>query len=128
MSSLCSASSNILTLRDEDLETPEYVFSHTKPLVERRIDIKLGCSFAVNGPGNSNCKLEYQMIKPQWAVNEKGMRSMRAWNGIYILLLSGYVLLHTKLDGKSQRINVVLAFELFGEENDPVAKLLKVHR
>jgi hypothetical protein len=197
MSSLCPASSNILTLRDADLENLGYAFSQVRRLVERHIDINLGCNFTVNSPGNSNCKLEViawkngttdlcgscsfcklladsmqqsvesdgevpdawnlsskldstQLPRPlnlslsarfekleyqkdstpmtPWGVNMPDLPSMKTLDGIYLLLLTGHVLLHTNPGGQSKRVNVVLAFELFGEENDPAVELLKVHR
>jgi hypothetical protein len=197
MSLLCPASSNILTLHDEDLENLRHAFSDVRKLVERRININLGCNFTVNGPGNSNCKLEVtvwnngttdlcgscsfcrllaksmqrnvesdgpvrdtwhlssnvgptKLSRPlnmqlnarfekleylkdstpmiPWGANEGGPLSPKAFNGVYLLLLTGHLLLHTNPGEEPKRVNVVLAFDLFGDENDPVVKLLKVHR
>jgi hypothetical protein len=196
MSLLCPASSNILALHDEDLDL-KHPFSYAKGLVERRIDINLGCNFTINGPGNSNCKLEVtvwnngttdlcgscsfcrllaqgmqrnvesdgpvrdawhlsskigpaELSRPlnmqlnarfekleylkdstpliTWGANAGGPLSPKACNGVYLLLLTGHLLLYTNYGEGSERVDVVLAFELFGKENDPVAKFLKVHR
>jgi hypothetical protein len=198
MPSLCPASYSILALRDEDLGNLNFDYAHSSQgeiLVERRIDINLGCSFAANGPGNSNCKLEvvawkngttdlcgtcsfcnlladsmqrsvesdlwdawnlsskldpavlsrpfdlrgtthfekleYRKDRTPQTVDKLSLRSMSSYWDIYLLLLSGYVLLHPKdmnPGEESKRIEVDLAFELFGEEDDPVVKLLKIHR
>jgi hypothetical protein len=74
--------------------------------------------------------LEYQKDSTPWAVNERGLQSVSAWD-VYLLLLTGNVLLHTtdlNAGWSWKEFRAVLAFELFGEENDPVAKSLKVHR
>lgn len=197
MSSLCPASSNILALRNEDLNNLSLSYtdySRGEKLVERRIDINLGCILTANGPGNSNYKLEvvawkrgttdlcgscsfcslladsmqrsvesdiwdpwhlgseldpavwprplnlpatthfeklkYQKDHTPKAVDKRAVRSMSN-RDVYLLLLTGYVLLCPKdmnPGGELKRIEVDLAFELFGEEDDPVVKLLKVHR
>ncbi|KAF8852840.1 HET-domain-containing protein [Acephala macrosclerotiorum] len=198
MPSLCQASYSILALRDEDLGNLNVGSAHSsqgETLVERRIDIKLGCTFAGNGPENSNCKLEvvawkngttdlcgscsfcdlladsmqqsvesdrwdawnlsskldpavlsqpfdlrgtthfekleYQKHRTLQTVDKFSLRSMSSYWDVSLLLLSGYVLLYPKdMDPgeESKRIEVDLAFELFGEEDDPVVKLLGIHR
>jgi hypothetical protein len=197
MPSLCPASYTILALRGEDLVNLNFGHAHSGrgiKRVTRRIDINLGCSFAANGPGNSNCKLkvvawkndttdlcgscsfcnlladsmqrsavsderdawnlssgldpailsplfdlrvtihfeklEYQKIRSPQTVSKLGLRSMSYWDE-YLLLLSGYLLLHLKDQTpgeESKRKDVDLAFELFGEEDDAVVKLLRIHR
>jgi hypothetical protein len=51
------------------------------------------------------------------------------WN-VSLLLLTGYLLLNPKDEvmGLVLKVEVDLAFELFGEENNPVVELLKIHR
>lgn len=198
MSSLCPASYSILALRDGDLGSLNDGNRHpslSEILVERRIDINLGCNFIASGPGNSNCKLEvvawkngttllcgscsfcnlladsmqrsvesdlwnswnlgskldpaifsrpfilrvttyfekleYQKDLTPETVDKHNLRSSRNYYDVNLFLLTGYVLLHSKdvnPGGESERTGVTLAFELFGEEGDPVVKLLKIHR
>ncbi|KAF4628403.1 hypothetical protein G7Y89_g9746 [Cudoniella acicularis] len=200
---LCPASSNILTLRDEDLgnlhenDTDSNSNSNqTKKLVERRIDIYLGCNFTSRDPGNYNCKLQVvtwkngttalcgscsfcnlledsmqQSVESDlwnaWRLGDKlspalwprplniravthfekleyrmeleNAKDSTPWAidaeagnwSVYSSLLTGYVLLcPTSMNSGEEwkRVEVCVAFEIFGEEDDPVARLLKVHR
>ncbi|KAE9366203.1 HET-domain-containing protein [Stipitochalara longipes BDJ] len=54
-------------------------------------------------------------------------RTSSFWD-VYLLLLRGYVLLHPLNDEESRKVQVDLAFELFGEGDDPVVRLFKIHR
>lgn len=197
MPSLCAASFSILTLNDEDLgslNVSSAAFSSRKTLVERRIDISLGCNFTANGPEISGRKLEVIVwnngatdlcgscsfctllvdsmqrsvesdFKNAWHLNsildtsvsswplelravihfEKleyrmnclptAFTNQGLWGGsnwdVYLLLMSGYVLLNPKNvvpGAESRGVEVDLAFELFGEEDDPVVKFLQIHR
>jgi hypothetical protein len=70
--------------------------------------------------------LEYRKDHMPRTVENTGLRRERDWD-VFLLLLTGYVIIQPKAT-KVKRIKVNLAFELFGEEDDPVVKLLKVHR
>jgi hypothetical protein len=198
MPALCQASYNILALRDEDLGNVNSGFkpsSQNRTVVQRLIDIKLGCNFIVNGPGKSNRKLEvvawkngrtdlcgscsfcklladsmqqsvesdiwdpwdlsskydppgssrplvlrgathfeklkYQSNQPPLSIDKPSPRSMSSYWDLYLLLLTGYVFLYpgdTNTEGEFKKFEIDLSFELFGEEDDSVVKLLNIHR
>jgi hypothetical protein len=73
-------------------------------------------------------RLEYRMDPTPWAT---GQKSLSTWD-VYLVLLSGHALLPFEIKdgrgGSSARLNIEVGFELFAEENDPVAKWLNIHR
>lgn len=72
-------------------------------------------------------ELTYQKDHKARTVQNTGLRSVRDWD-VFLLVLTGYFQFIQPKAKKMKRTKVDLAFELFGEEDDPVVKLLNVHR
>jgi len=72
-------------------------------------------------------ELEYRKDHKPRTVENTGLRSVRDWD-VFLLLLTGYFQFIQPKAKKMKRIKVDLAFELFGEKDDPVIQLLNVHR
>ncbi|RDL41417.1 uncharacterized protein BP5553_01396 [Venustampulla echinocandica] len=71
-------------------------------------------------------KLEYQKDPTPWAI---GRKNVATWD-LYEVLFGGHAVLSFDADSgpNSWKIGIKVAFELFGDEDDPVAKGLNIHR